>query len=180
MDGPLLDQQPVIDAPQQQLDESQYLQQEAVQLSVNGEYQQEQQPGEVLQQQPPIAFEQQPAAAAEQQAGVVLEQQAAAAVQEHAAIAVEQLAAVAVEQQAAVAVEQQPAEGKRRRHKWGPPAAGEFAEEGEKKPKKRRSRWESSTDLIVPTAKTGAIVIPGQLPREVTICGGIKVSYCQG
>lgn len=63
---------------------------------------------------------------------------------------------------------------RKRRHKWGPPAAGEFANE-EQKPKKRRSRWESSTDIIVPTSNAGQIIIPGQLPKEVTICGGMKV-----
>lgn len=63
---------------------------------------------------------------------------------------------------------------RKRRHKWGPPAAGEFASE-EQKPRKRRSRWETSTDIIVPTSKGGQIIIPGQLPKEVTICGGMKV-----
>lgn len=67
-------------------------------------------------------------------------------------------------------------EPRKRRHKWGPPAAGEFANASEQKPKKRRSRWEDSTELIVPTAKSGAVIIPGQIPREVTICGGaVKV-----
>lgn len=67
-------------------------------------------------------------------------------------------------------------EPRKRRHKWGPPAAGEFANVNEQKPKKRRSRWEDSTELIVPTAKSGAVIIPGQIPREVTICGGaVKV-----
>ncbi len=63
---------------------------------------------------------------------------------------------------------------RKRRHRWGPPAAGEFANE-EQKTKKRRSRWESSTDIIVATSKAGQIIIPGQLPKEVTICGGMKV-----
>jgi hypothetical protein len=63
---------------------------------------------------------------------------------------------------------------RKRRHKWGPPAAGEFANE-EQKPKKRRSRWESSTDIVLATSKAGQIIIPGQLPKEVTICGGMKV-----
>eukprot|EP00878_Enallax_costatus_P005999 GHUV01006292.1.p1 GENE.GHUV01006292.1~~GHUV01006292.1.p1 ORF type:complete len:493 (+),score=174.21 GHUV01006292.1:304-1782(+) len=69
-----------------------------------------------------------------------------------------------------------PEEPRKRRHKWGPPAAGEFANADEQKPKKRRSRWETSTELIVPTAKSGAVIIPGQIPREVSICNGsIKV-----
>jgi len=63
---------------------------------------------------------------------------------------------------------------RKRRHKWGPPAAGEFANQ-EQKPKKRKSRWESSTDIIVPASNAGQILIPGQLPKEVTICGGLKV-----
>lgn len=63
---------------------------------------------------------------------------------------------------------------RKRRHKWGPPAAGEFANQ-EQKPKKRKSRWESSTDIIVPSSNAGQILIPGQLPKEVTICGGLKV-----
>lgn len=63
---------------------------------------------------------------------------------------------------------------RKRRHKWGPPAAGEFATE-EQKPKKRRSRWESSTDIVLASSKAGQIIIPGQLPKEVTICGGLKV-----
>jgi hypothetical protein len=64
---------------------------------------------------------------------------------------------------------------RKRRHKWGPPAAGEFARE-EQRPKKRRSRWENSTDIVVATSNSGQIIIPGQLPKEVTICGGMKVS----
>lgn len=64
---------------------------------------------------------------------------------------------------------------RKRRHKWGPPAAGEFAKE-EQRPKKRRSRWETSTDVVIATSKAGQIIIPGQLPKEVTICGGMKVS----
>lgn len=69
---------------------------------------------------------------------------------------------------------------RKRRHKWGPPAAGEFANE-QQKPKKRRSRWESSTDIVVVSANAGQIIIPGQLPKEVTICGGLKVgSYVGG
>lgn len=64
---------------------------------------------------------------------------------------------------------------RKRRHKWGPPAAGEFARE-EQRPKKRRSRWETSTDIVVATSNSGQIIIPGQLPKEVTICGGMKVS----
>lgn len=67
---------------------------------------------------------------------------------------------------------------RKRRHKWGPPAAGEFANE-ESKPKKRRSRWESSTDIVLATSKAGQIIIPGQLPKEVTICGGMKVGGCE-
>lgn len=67
---------------------------------------------------------------------------------------------------------------RKRRHKWGPPAAGEFANE-EQKPKKRRSRWESSTDIVLATSKAGQIIIPGQLPKEVTICGGMKVGVCE-
>lgn len=67
---------------------------------------------------------------------------------------------------------------RKRRHKWGPPAAGEFAKE-EQRPKKRRSRWETSTDVVIATSKAGQIIIPGQLPKEVTICGGMKVSkFC--
>lgn len=70
-------------------------------------------------------------------------------------------------------------EPRKRRHKWGPPAGGEFAEgeggDGPKK-KKRKSRWETSDELVVVPAKgSGAIIIPGQIPKEVTICGGIKV-----
>jgi hypothetical protein len=68
---------------------------------------------------------------------------------------------------------------RKRRHKWGPPAAGEFARE-ESKTKKRRSRWETSTDLIVPMSKGGQIIIPGQLPKDVTICGGMKVGRVWG
>eukprot|EP00879_Flechtneria_rotunda_P010785 GHRR01011269.1.p1 GENE.GHRR01011269.1~~GHRR01011269.1.p1 ORF type:complete len:532 (+),score=186.27 GHRR01011269.1:260-1855(+) len=85
-----------------------------------------------------------------------------------------QAVAVGNQQQPAPAVDPAADGSRRRKHKWGPPAAGEFAEE--QKPKKRRSRWETSTDLIVPTAKAGAIIIPGQLPKEVAICGGaVKV-----
>jgi hypothetical protein len=63
---------------------------------------------------------------------------------------------------------------RKRRHKWGPPAAGEFSVE-EQKPKKRRSRWETSTELVVATSNSGQIIIPGQIPKNVTICGGMKV-----
>jgi hypothetical protein len=66
---------------------------------------------------------------------------------------------------------------RKRRHKWGPPAAGEFSVE-EQKPKKRRSRWETSTELVVATSNSGQIIIPGQIPKEVTICGGMKVRGC--
>jgi hypothetical protein len=88
-------------------------------------------------------------------------------------------AAVPAEQQHAVAAA--PAEQadapKQRKHKWGPPAAGDW--DDEQKKKKRRSRWETSTELIVPTAKAGAIIIPGQIPKEITICGNIKASVQQ-
>jgi hypothetical protein len=82
-------------------------------------------------------------------------------------------AADAALQGAAVAAAAEPE--RKRRHKWGPPAAGEFARE-EQRPKKRRSRWESNTDIVVATSNSGQIIIPGQLPKEVTICGGMKVS----
>jgi hypothetical protein len=75
-------------------------------------------------------------------------------------------------------------EPRKRRHKWGPPAGGEFAEgeggDGPKK-KKRKSRWETSDELVVVPAKgSGAIIIPGNIPKEVTICGGIKVGGAGG
>ena len=81
---------------------------------------------------------------------------------------------------AQVPAEQAEAGGERkRRHRWGPPAGGEFAKadaEGAPK-KKRRSRWESSDELVmVPvTSKTGAIIIPGQIPKEITLSSGLKV-----
>jgi hypothetical protein len=79
------------------------------------------------------------------------------------------------QQQAGAAAPAEQADApKQRKHKWGPPAAGDWDEEQKKK--KRRSRWETSTELIVPTAKAGAIIIPGQIPKEITICGGIKAS----
>jgi hypothetical protein len=78
------------------------------------------------------------------------------------------------QQQAAAAAPAEQADApKQRKHKWGPPAAGDWDEQ---KKKKRRSRWETSTELIVPTAKAGAIIIPGQIPKEITIMGGIKAS----
>jgi hypothetical protein len=79
------------------------------------------------------------------------------------------------QQQAAAAAPAEQADApKQRKHKWGPPAAGDWGDEQKKK--KRRSRWETSTELIVPTAKAGAIIIPGQIPKEITISGGIKAS----
>lgn len=78
------------------------------------------------------------------------------------------------QQQQQEAADQPPEGPKPRKHKWGPPAAGDWGQDDQQKKKKRRSRWETSTELIVPTAKAGAIIIPGQLPREVTICGGLK------
>jgi splicing factor 1 len=86
-------------------------------------------------------------------------------------------AADAALQGAAVAAAAEPE--RKRRHKWGPPAAGEFARE-EQRPKKRRSRWESNTDIVVATSNSGQIIIPGQLPKEVTICGGMKIVLASG
>jgi len=76
-----------------------------------------------------------------------------------------------------------PAAPRKRRHVWGPPAAGEFPtlEELQKPKKKKKSRWESAEDerslALVPVkgSSTGALIIPGQMPREVTLSGGTKV-----
>lgn len=92
-----------------------------------------------------------------------------------AAAAGEATGAAGEQQQADAAAPAEQADApKQRKHKWGPPAAGDWDDEQRKK--KRRSRWETSTELIVPTAKAGAIIIPGQIPKEITICGGIKAS----
>jgi hypothetical protein len=71
---------------------------------------------------------------------------------------------------------------RKRRHVWGPPAAGDFPTLEElKKPKKKKSRWEAAADeqqlALVPVkgGAAGAIIIPGQIPREVTLEGGLKV-----
>ncbi len=78
---------------------------------------------------------------------------------------------------------------RKRRHVWGPAvkepppleaaaAAGAApAADADAQPKKKRkSRWESSEEaIVVPSMAGGALIIPGQFPKEVTLSSGIKV-----
>jgi hypothetical protein len=84
---------------------------------------------------------------------------------------------------------EEPAGPRKRRHAWGPPAAGEFPtlEELAKPKPKKKSRWESNDDdnqaLALIPYKGGAstsLIIPGQMPREVKLSNGMQVRRATG
>ena len=104
---------------------------------------------------------------------------------------------------AAIAEPAPPADGaepRRRRHTWGPPAKGTYPtlEELRQPKKKKRSRWDSDGDgagggdggadaqqrqlALIPAGGGGAggFVLPGQIPREVTLAGGMQVVVAGG
>jgi hypothetical protein len=73
---------------------------------------------------------------------------------------------------------------RKRRHAWGPPAAGEFPtlEDLAKPKKKKKSRWESTEDesqalALIPYkgGASNALVIPGQVPKAVKLSNGMEV-----
>lgn len=72
-----------------------------------------------------------------------------------------------------------PGEPRKRRHVWGPPAKGEYPTLEElqaQKKKKKRSRWESVEDdqslaLVPVKGGSSALIIPGQMPKEVEVAG---------